>query len=166
MRYLLRVFTMLAVALGTIILSIGPTQAANGNAHFVKTSASASGSSLTVTFKEAGLSSGSVETVTATADWTAQFACFNGGGNHPKASNKETFSGSSSGSGEFTADRNGNINGSVTVLAPTISNNDFTCPAGQTEALTYIQWSNISITDETSGASADVPGTFTFGSLV
>lgn len=166
MRILHRILTMVAVALGTIILSIGPAQAANGNPHFVKASASASGSSLTVTFKEAGLSSGSVETVTASADWTAQFACFNGGSKHPQASNKETLSGSSSASGQFTADRNGNINGELTITAPSVSTNDFSCPAGQTEVLTYIQWSNISITDETSGAFTTVPGTFTFGSLV
>ena len=166
MRILLRIFSTLAVVLGVTILAIGPAQAANGNPHFVKASASASGSSLTVTFKEAGLSSGSVETVTASADWTAQFACFNGGNKHPQAANKETLNGSASASGQFTADTNGNINGDLTITAPSVLTNDFSCPSGQTEVLTYIQWSNVSITDETSGAFAAIPGTFTFGSLV
>jgi hypothetical protein len=166
MRTFLRIVSMLAVALAAFSLSVATAAAANGNAHFVKASASASGSSLTVTFKEAGLSSGSVETVTASAHWSAQFACFNNGGKHPSATNKETTDGDSSTSGQFTADRNGNINGSLTVTAPSVSTNDFSCPSGQTEVLTYIQWSNITLSDETSGAFTTVPGTFTFGAMV
>ena len=99
MRHFLRIVSMLAVALAAFSLSVGPAVA--GNPHFVKASASASGSSLTVTFKEAGLPSGSVETVTASAHWSAQFACFNNGGKHPSATNKETIDGDSSTSGQF-----------------------------------------------------------------
>lgn len=164
MRHFLRIFSMLAVALAAFSLSVGPAVA--GNPHFVKASASASGSSLIVTFKEAGLPSGASETVVVSAHYEAQFACFNNGGKHPSATNKETFPGDTSTSDTFSADRNGNINGSETVLAPTTSNNNFSCPSGQTEVLTYIQWTNIRINDTTSGASTTVPGTFTFGTMV
>jgi hypothetical protein len=164
MRYLFRIISTLAVALAALSLSVAP--AAAGNAHFVKASASASAPGLTVTFKEAGLESGSVETVVASADFVAVFQCINGGKKNPSAGNKTTISGSSSGSGQFGADRNGNINGSVTIDAPSVDNNGFECPNGQTEQLSQISWSNITLLDQTSGAFTTVPGTFSFGSVV
>ena len=167
MRTLLRMFTMLAIALATVVLATGPASAAGGgNPHFNRASASASGSSLDVSFKEVGLGSGTTVTIMVSAHWDAQFACFNHGGKHPSATNKESFSGDASVSDDFTSDKNGNIVGSLTVSAPTVSNNDFSCPPGQQEVLTYIQWSGISITDATSPAYTDVPGTFIYGSMV
>jgi hypothetical protein len=167
MRHLLRIIGIVASVVAAFSMAAAPASAAgSGNPHFNRVSASASGSDLTVYFKEVGLGSGTTVTIVVRAHWDAQFACYNNGGKHPSATNKESFSGDSSASGEFTSDKNGTISDHLTVSAPTVSNNDFSCPPGQTEVLTYIQWSNISVTDSTSPAYADVPGTFTFGSMV
>jgi hypothetical protein len=167
MRTLLRIFCIVAVAVVTFGMASAPASAAgSGNPHFNRASASASGTDLTVSFKEVGLGAGTTVTIVVSAHWDAQFACYNNGGKHPSATNKETLSGESSESGQFTSDKNGNIVDSLTVSAPTVANNGFSCPPGQTEVLTYIQWSNIQVVDSTSPASIDVAGTFTFGSMV
>ena len=66
--------------------------AASGNPHFIKnaTGVSQSGSSLVINFKEAGLPSGAVETITSSATATTTYECVNGGGHNPSASNKTT----------------------------------------------------------------------------
>src|SRR5262245_47510706 len=96
---------MLALLLALVI-----TPAAfAGNPHFIKnaTSATRVGDNLVVSFKEAGLESGSTETITASADATATFQCVNGGGNVPSDPKKTTITTRVSESGEFTADKNG-----------------------------------------------------------
>src|SRR3954462_9003539 len=106
----------LAVAACLGVLAIVPAaQAAGGSPHFIKnaTSISASGANLACKFKEAGLASGSVETVTCSATETVVYECVNGGGKNPAASNKSTFSTTVSKTGTFTADKNGNIVGSL-----------------------------------------------------
>jgi hypothetical protein len=126
---------------------------AAGSAHFIKsqTSASQVGNNLVCSFKEAGLSAGSTETVTCTADASAVYLCINGGSKHPQAANKETVNSTVSGSGSFNVDQNGNIVGSVTATPP--GPGDFTCPSGQTMVLDSVSYSNITLTDSTSGAS-------------
>jgi hypothetical protein len=167
MRTLARIIGTVACVVATFTMAAGPaTAAGSGNPHFNRVSASASGSDLTVFFKEVGLGSGTTVTIVVRAHWDAQFACYNNGGKHPSATNKESTSGDSSASGQFTSDKNGNISDSLTVSAPTVSDNSFSCPPGQTEVLTYLRWSNITVTDSTSPAYATVPGTFTFGAMV
>lgn len=126
---------------------------AAGNAHFIKsqTSASLDGNNLVCSFKEAGLSAGSTETVTCTADASANYECINGGLKHPQAANKETVNATVSGSGTFQVDQNGNIVGSVTATPP--GPGDFSCPSGQTLVLASVSYSNVVLTDGTSGAS-------------
>src|SRR3954452_9605140 len=101
----------LGVALATPLLVVGvtaPALAANGSPHFIKnaTSATLSGSTLNVTFKEAGLSSGAVETVSVSATATTVYECVNGGGKNPAASNKKSFTTTVAKTGNFTADKN------------------------------------------------------------
>src|SRR3954451_22209740 len=86
----------LGVATLAPLLAVGvaaPALAANGHPHFIKnaTSAALSGSTLNVKFKEAGLASGAVETVTASATATTVYEGVNGGGKNPSASNKKSF---------------------------------------------------------------------------
>jgi hypothetical protein len=75
------------------------------SAHFLSASASGpySDGNLIVSFKEAGLCNNALISYTASADATATYACINGGGNHPKATNKETVSGPVSASGTFSS---------------------------------------------------------------
>jgi hypothetical protein len=142
---------LVLLAFAVLALPVGATAA--GSAHFIKsqTSASLSGNNLVCTFKEAGLSAGSTETITCTADASATYECINGGSKHPKASNKETVGGPVSGSDTFTVDQNGNITGSVTAEPP--GPGDFSCPSGQTLVLSSVSYSNVVLTDSTSGAS-------------
>jgi hypothetical protein len=127
-------------------------------AHFVSATGTVnSAGALVVDFKEAGLASGSVETITVDATGTAVYACINGGGNHPKATNKETVSSALSASGTFTAQKNGNIVGELTINPP--SPGTFSCPPGQTMVLASVAYTGISVTDTTSGAFAAVPNT-------
>jgi hypothetical protein len=163
MRILRYLLTAVAVPLVLAAAAL-PASAANGSPHFIKsaTSASRSGTSLVVNFKEAGLPAGSVEKVTTSATVTTVYECVNGGGLNPSASNKHSFTTTESKSGTFTANKNGNIVGSETLTVPSAGSLGFKCPAGQTVTLVSVSYSNIRITDQTSGASIGLPGTFTY----
>jgi hypothetical protein len=154
----------LAVAALAALLVVPIAMGGNGNAHFIKnqTNASLSGANLVVGFKEAGLAAGSVETVTVSATEAVTYECVNGGGKNPSASNKHTFVTTVTKSGTFTADQNGNIVGSLTLSPASAASLGFTCPPGQTVTFVSVSYSNISITDNTSGASIALLGSFTY----
>ncbi len=126
--------------------------------HFISASATVDSSgNLVATFKEAGLGTTvSTETINLSADSTATYACINGGGNHPKASNKETVSGPVSNTGKFPV-RNGQTKGSITV-APT-GPGSFSCPSGQKLVLAFVSYTNVTLTG-LAGDTANIPGTF------
>jgi hypothetical protein len=135
--------------------------AQSGNAHFIKsgTSATRSGDLLNITFKEAGLASGSVETIVVSGTGTATFQCINGGGNNPSAANKTTVSSQVTNSGTFTANQSGNVTGSLSLSPP--GPGGFTCPPGQTlSGPLNVSYTNVAINDQTSGASFSFTGTF------
>ena len=158
-----RILLLVTAAVSVAAMAVA-SPAMAGNAHFIKnaTSASLSGSSLVCKFKEAGLESGSVETVTCSATESITYECVNGGGKNPSASNKHTFVTTVSKTGSFTADKNGNVVGSLSLAPASASSLGFSCPPGQTVTFVGVTYSNISIVDSTSGASIAVPGTFTF----
>ena len=146
------------------VAAIAAPSAVAGSPHFIKnlSSASLSGSSLVCGFKEAGLPSGSVETVACSATETVTYECVNGGGKNPSASNKHTYVTTVSKSGQFTADQNGNIVGSLTLSPASASSLGFSCPPGQTVTFVGVSYSNVKVVDSTSGASIALPGTFTY----
>lgn len=162
MKYLKSLLVAVTALLVGIV--IGGPASAGGSPHFIKnlTQAGADGTVLTVNFKEAGLQSGATETVTITATYAVTYECVNGGSHNPSASNKQTFSSDSSASGQFTANKNGNIIGSLSLDAPSATDLGFSCPPGQTVTLYSVTWSNVSITDNTSGAYLDLKGTFSY----
>jgi hypothetical protein len=149
---IIAVVALMALALAAVpAIAAAPT---TGNAHFIKsaTSASVQDNNLVVNFKETGLSAGSIETLTLNATGTATYQCFNNGGNHPKAGNKETVSQNLSTSQNFPVDQNGNLVGTISLAPP--GPGDFTCPAGQTlVGPTNVSYTNIVLTDVTSGAT-------------
>lgn len=153
-----------AIAAATVI-SAAPAIA--GNAHFIAnhTSASASGTSLLVKFKEAGLESGSVETVQVSAHLDATYQCVNKGNHNPNDPKKTTISSDVSESGQFTAGKNGNLVGSLSLSAPAAAT-VLDCPNGQKATLTVVTWSDISIADLTSGAHLELAGTFSAGTPI
>jgi hypothetical protein len=159
--FIRRTLAVLATAAALVLVGAGPAMA--GSPHFIgnATTASASGTSLVVHFKEAGLESGSTETITASAHLDATYSCVNNGNKVPSDPKKTTISSDVSQSDEFTAGKNGNVTGSLTLSAPAAST-VLDCPPGQTATLVSGTWSNVSITDETSGAFLAIPGTFNF----
>jgi hypothetical protein len=126
--------------------------------HFLKASATINSSGqLVCTFKEAGLGNTATSAdISCSADATATYQCWNKGGNHPQAGNKETVGGPVSGGGSFPI-RNGSASGSITVDPPGAG--DFSCPGGQALFLEDVSYTNIVLSGE--GATADVPGTLT-----
>jgi hypothetical protein len=157
--------TLCVVAAMALGLAVAPVAlSANGSAHFIKnlSGASLNGQSLTCKFKEAGLASGSVETISCSATQTIVYECVNGGGKNPAASNKKSFTRTVSKTGTFTADKNGNVVGSLTLSPLSASAVGFSCPPGQTVTLVSVSYSNVTVTDQTSGATIALPGTFTY----
>jgi len=155
---------LVTVALTAGLALVATPAFAAGSAHFIKnaTSASLSGSSLVVTFKEAGLAAGSTETITVTANTTVTYECVNGGSKNPSASNKTTTQKPVSATGNFPVDQNGNLVGSLTVAVPTADSLGFSCPPGQTTTLVSVSYTDVVITDITSGATTSLSGTFTY----
>ena len=123
----------------TTVLAVSP--------HFISASSGLKGSSLTCTFKEAGLGNLGTSNIEekCTADATAVYVCVNKGGQHPQAANKETVHGPVEGSDEFPI-RNGQTTGTITVAAPDAGN--FDCPGGQKLKLASVEYTNVRICDE------------------
>jgi hypothetical protein len=99
-----RKMVKLSILLFTLLLfaGMGAEVALAQNVHFLKSGATLENDGdLSCTFRIAGLGDNESITVTCSADATAAYACFNKGGNHPQASNKESVSGPVSGSGDF-----------------------------------------------------------------
>ena len=158
--------TTLGAALAATVLATSPAMAGNG--HFIGNATSVSGSSLTtltVSFKEAGLESGATEHIVLSAHADATYQCVNGGKKNPNAGNKTSTGFDFTVPGEFTAAKNGNVVGSLSASVP-LDDPSFSCPSGQTETLSMVTWSNIGLDDLDSGASIDLPGTYSFGSLI
>ena len=108
---------------------------------------------LVVSFDERGLGNDNID-YTLTADDTATYACINGGGRHPQASNKETVNGDVSGGGSFEP-KNGRVTASL--AAGPISAGGFSCPNGQRLVLADVSYTNIVLTDTTNRVTTSVP---------
>lgn len=140
-----------ALLVALVILALSVSVALADSPHFITATSSISSSgNLLCSFKEAGLGTTiSTANVTCTANSTATYACINGGGNHPKATNKETVTGVVSNSGAFPV-RNGQTTGTITVSPP--GPGSFSCPSGQRLVIAQVSYSNITLSGE--GASA------------
>ncbi len=151
---IIAVLSLMALAFAAVpALAASPL---TGSPHFINSATNASvdqSGILTVNFKEAGLSNGSIEHFTLTATGTATYQCFNNGGNHPKAGNKETVSSDLSNSVDVQV-KNGSAIGSLTLQPP--GPGAFSCPSGQTlVGPTNVSYSNVILTDTTSLQSVD-----------
>lgn len=134
--------TVLVLLATLLFLALGSQAAFAGNPHFVTATASRSDNTLTATFKEAGL--GNEPQVHVVLSATA--LCINPGGNHPKAVNKESVQAA----GDFPV-QNGKAEGTLSVTATFQPE----CSPPMTVAFT-----DVKLTDETSGITANIPGTF------
>src|SRR4051812_15766422 len=142
------------IFLGLVVVSVLTLSvAAFAAAHFMSAGASVnSNGALLVNWDEAGLGNGNID-YTVTADATATYACINGGGNHPKAANKETVNGDVLGGGSFQS-KNGRVRASLT--AGPLGAGSFSCPGGQRLVLADVSYSNIVLTDTTNGVSVNL----------
>ena len=154
MRRILTACAALAALMALAAVAI--SGAATSGAHFKSASASVNNSgALVVAWDEAGLGNENI-TYSLTADATATYACINGGGNHPKAANKETRAAQVSTGGSFQA-KNGRVQASLTT-GP-LSPGGFTCPSGQRLVLASVSYSNIVLTDTTNDVSTNLGST-------
>ena len=160
-RSLLRAAVGVAVPFALLALA-APAHAANG--HFIAsaTSVSQSGANVSVAFKEAGLGSGSVQRISVSANAATTYECVNGGGTNPAASNKKVFSSKPTASGTFTADKNGNVVGRLTLSPPSAAALGFSCPRGQTVTFVSVVYSGLALRDLTSGAYLAFSGTYSY----
>ena len=162
LRFKTGILGTLPVLVAAMMLS---TALAGGSPHFIKSATDVyihTMGCLHCDFKEAGLSSGAVETIVLKGTAAVTFWSINGGDNHPQAANKETFVVQVRASGQFTADKNGNLVGFVCLPPPTAQEVGFQVPKGQTAVMVSIVYTNVMIVDETSGASLSFPGTFAY----
>ena len=144
-----------AVAVGVFASPAGATS----GAHFKSASGSVNNSgSLVVSFDEAGVGQELVNYTLDVATASATYACINGGGNHPKAANKETHSSSLSTDASFNP-TNGRVKASITT-GP-VSAGSFSCPGGQRLVLASVSYSGITLTDTTNNVSTTVADTST-----
>ena len=128
-------------ALGALVISMPSASA--GSPHFIQSSlsASVSGSTLTVSGKEAGLGDEAQVHVVLTA--TAE--CINGGGRHPKATNKSSVTAG----GDFPV-QNGKADFTLTATAA--------FQPSCTPPMTVV-FVDVVLMDTTNGITANIPGT-------
>ena len=147
---------LFVVALTTAGFAVWAAAAsATSGAHFFSASGSvADNGALQVSWDEAGVGNSTVN-YTLSAQSSATYACINGGGNHPKAANKQSVNGPlSSPNTGFNP-----INGRVTVtngisVGPLPST--LVCPSGQTFVLACVSYTGISLTDTTNNVSTSI----------
>jgi hypothetical protein len=152
-----RILFILSMALFAIVFG-GPTAlAATSGAHFFNVSSSVNDNgALVVGYDEAGVGNATVNYTIHIDNATAVYACINGGGNHPKAANKETVSGGLTVG--FSKDpTNGRVTGATSPAIGPQPVGSFTCPSGQTLVLASVSYTGITLTDDTNGVSTSVP---------
>jgi hypothetical protein len=157
LRRILPALAALGIAVGVSLAVASNASADSPNFHFANASVSQTTGALDVSFKETGLgNTATTEQITLTVDTaTAVYQCFNNGGNHPKAGNKETVSTSLTTTGTFPV-RNGQTTGTISAGPP--SPGAFACPNGQTLFLQSISYAGITLTGsagDTIGATPD-----------
>ena len=157
-----RLLFVLISAFATVIM--GATAALADSPHFLYADNSVgSNGALTTSFKEAGLGTGATSVaITLKADASAVYQCFNNGGHHPKAGNKETVSSALDTSGTFPV-RHGQTTGSLTVGPP--GPGDFSCPSGQTLFLQSVTYSNTFVSDASGTTFHATPDPISSGTL-
>ncbi len=141
---MLRIALVLISAIAAVLIAATAALADSPHFLFADNSVGSTGA-LTTSFKEAGLGTGTTSvSITLKADSSALYQCFNNGGNHPKAGNKETVSAALQTSGTFPV-RNGQTTGSLMVGPPGAGS--FSCPSGQTLFLQSVTYSNTIVSD-------------------
>ena len=151
--------SLLILAVVAAALTLGVT-AAFADAHFFSATASvANNGALQLSWDEAGLGNGNINYTLGTAanpvNASATYACINGGGNHPKAANKESVNGPLPVVGASFKSKNGRVTATNGLSAGPLASN-LTCPGGQTFVLACVSYSNITLVDTTNNVTASI----------
>src|SRR5262245_44637092 len=153
-----RILFVLISAFAAVVMSATAALAVSqANPHFLfaNTSINTSTGALNVSFKEVGLGTGVTSVgITATADATATYQCYNKAGNKPQGVPKTFGPSGVSGSGTFDV-RNGQTTG--TVSAGPLGPSGFSCPSGQLLFLDAVSYSNIVIMDQFGNSLGGTP---------
>ena len=123
-------------------------------AHFQSGTSLTCGSdhSLVITFDEAGVGNTEVHIV-ASATAAAEWRCKNNGQNCPSAQNKQTSTTHPSNGGDFPVE-NGRVHGTLTLAPPNIAPPTFSCPGNMEIVLFAVDYTAITLCDETNGVCA------------
>ena len=156
-------FVLISAVFG-VVLAAPSALADSPHFLFADNSVSTSTGALTTSFKDAGLGTGttSIQITLTVNKATAVYQCFNNGGNHPKAGNKETVSTSLTTSGTFPV-RNGQVTASLTVGPP--GPGSFACPSGQTLFLQSASYSGTTVFDATGNTLGATPDPISTGPI-
>ena len=139
-----KILFILAIVMGCAKQPAGPHFVGNTSAVLAK-----DGQSVLITWKEAGLRNTVSIDYEASAAATATYVCVNNSGRCPNAENKQTVSGPVTATVVLSSDQNGQISGTMVLLAPGAG--DFACPGGQLMMLSEVHYSDIAIADLTNG---------------
>ncbi|SRR6266581_429581 len=146
----------LAVGLSALVLAAGPASA--DSPHFISegtASITSIGAYHVSNFKEAGLgNTAATEAITLSADATATYACVNGGGKHPKASNKQSVTSPVTNTESFPV-RNGQTTGSISVGPPAAGPFQPPCSPPQTVVLVFVSYTNVELIGLAGDTSAE-----------
>ena len=155
-RLLFLLFGPVAGVLAAIVLAAGP--AAADSPHFISegtASITSTGAYHVQNFKEAGLGNTvSTEAITLSATANATYACINGGGNHPKATNKQSVTGQVTNTGSFPV-RNGSTTGSISVGPPPAGPFKPPCSPPQSVVLVQVSYSGVELIGLAGDTSAE-----------
>jgi hypothetical protein len=151
-----RVAILAAMVTTVALVAFGASTAlATSGAHFFSATGSvADNGALQVSWDEAGVGNAEVF-YTLSTDASATYACINGGGNHPKAANKQSVNGPLTSPSIGEQPQNGRVTVTNAIsLGPLAST--LTCPSGQTFVLACVSYTNITLTDTTNGVTANI----------
>jgi hypothetical protein len=152
-----RLLFLIPTALAAMVFAAWPALA--DSPHFISegtASITSSGAYLVSDFKEAGLGSTvTTEQITLHIDSaTANYICVNGGGNHPKATNKQSVTTSLTTTGSFPV-RNGQTTGSISAGPPAAGPFSPPCSPPQTVVLATVSYSGVELIGLAGDTSAE-----------
>jgi hypothetical protein len=148
-----RLIGILSVCL--LLFATTPSFATSGAHFFNDTSASVDTSTggLLINIDEAGVGQDLVN-YTASFSASATYQCFNNGGKHPKAGNKETV-GQTVTANFSEQPQNGRVQTSITISGTPVAQGSFTCPSGQTLFLVDVSYTG-TLNDTTNAVSINL----------
>jgi hypothetical protein len=147
---------LIAIATVVLMLALTAVVVSADSPRFSRVSSSTDSSgNLLVSFRETGLgNTPNPVNYSLTGTASATYVCINGGGNHPKATNKATINSTFSVGAQFLPE-NGVVEATIESDVPGAGS--FSCPGGQRLELSCVTYSDILITDTDHDVSTDAP---------